>query len=511
MFDFPINTFLPVLFFIFLALSVLSALTFLYPGVPLKFVQIHIGIITILPVIALISLIFNAGHIHFGPFHFNVLSWLLSFFVLTIGLIVQRFSVRYLLGDLHYRKYFAMLTLITVFDAMAWLSDDLRFMLLFWGAVLVTLTMLIRLKKEWPMAVNAAVITGRVFALSWLLLLIAIVWTAQATGTWQLSLAVKESSLAHLGSWEAAGIGLLFVLSVIIPAAQWPFQHWLINSVVTPTPVSAVMHAGMVNVGSIILTLFAPVFIGDIAQSVLLVLSGISVLIGTGITLVQTDYKRQLVGSTMAQMGFMLIQCALGAYTAAITHAVLHGLFKSTLFLQSGSALQQRAPLSRLSGASAIAWKAFGTAFGLLAGIGFWLMSPGLNYQLVSALILGWSVTMAWSQLTAYDFGRMGRMIGLIVFSGSAVMFVMIHTAFNKLLSGTVSSGTGSPAPLTIILLLILLLASAAEAWFSRHKTSKAYALLYLWIVRFGEPQNMAAESHPKYLVDLLSKGGRLR
>ena len=55
--------------------------------------------------------------------------------------------------------------------------------------------------------------------------------------------------------------------------------------------------------------------------------------------LVQVDYKRQLVGSTIAQMGFMLIQCALGAYLAAIIHAVLHGLFKSTLFLQAGSAI----------------------------------------------------------------------------------------------------------------------------------------------------------------------------
>ena len=62
--------------------------------------------------------------------------------------------------------------------------------------------------------------------------------------------------------------------------------------------------------------------------------------------LVHVDYKRQLVGSTIAQMGFMLIQCALGAYLAAIIHAVLHGLFKSTLFLQAGSALHHTEPTS---------------------------------------------------------------------------------------------------------------------------------------------------------------------
>ena len=63
--------------------------------------------------------------------------------------------------------------------------------------------------------------------------------------------------------------------------------------------------------------------------------------------LVHVDYKRQLVGSTIAQMGFMLIQCALGAYLAAIIHAVLHGLFKSTLFLQAGSALHHGQPTKK--------------------------------------------------------------------------------------------------------------------------------------------------------------------
>ena len=53
------------------------------------------------------------------------------------------------------------------------------------------------------------------------------------------------------------------------------------------------------------------------------------------------DYKRQLVGSTISQMGFMLVQCALGAYSAAIVHLILHGVFKATLFLQSGSVVKR--------------------------------------------------------------------------------------------------------------------------------------------------------------------------
>ena len=71
------------------------------------------------------------------------------------------------------------------------------------------------------------------------------------------------------------------------------------------------------------------------------ILSSISVLLGSGISLVQVDYKRQLVGSTMSQMGFMLVQCALGVYSAAIIHLILHGIFKATLFLQSGSIVKR--------------------------------------------------------------------------------------------------------------------------------------------------------------------------
>ena len=225
-----------------------------------------------------------------------------------MGLIVQRYSIHYLFGDRYYRKYFALLTLTTVADSVAWLSNDLRFLLGFWGATLLGLTLLIGLKKEWQVARKAAALSGRLFALGWLSLLVAIIWITQATGHWQLALVVTPNSLAQLGSWERTCINLLLILAVMIPAAQWPFQRWLLDSVVAPTPISAVMHAGIVNAGGMMLTLFAPLFSGDVAQIILLVLSSISVLIGTGIMLVQVDYKRQLVGSTIAQMGFMLIQ-----------------------------------------------------------------------------------------------------------------------------------------------------------------------------------------------------------
>jgi NAD(P)H-quinone oxidoreductase subunit 5 len=458
-----------------------------------------------------LALVSNNGSVIFGPWRFDSLSWLLALFVLTMGLIVQRYSVHYLFGDRSYRKYFALLTLTTVADAVAWLSDDLRLLLVCWGATLLGLTLLIGLKKEWQVARNAAVLSGRLFALSWLILLVAIIWVTQATGHWQLSLALTQNSLAQLGSWERTCINLLLIVAVMIPAAQWPFQRWLLDSVVAPTPVSAIMHAGIVNAGGMMLTRFASLFSGDAAQIILLVLSSISVLIGTGIMLVQVDYKRQLVGSTIAQMGFMLIQCALGAYLAAIMHAVLHGLFKSTLFLQAGSAIHHSEPISRTTQPSSFLWTITGGGLGLLVGIGFWLTAPGEAYQWISALILGWSVSLAWTQLVAFGYGRIGRIVGFALFAGAAIVYSIIHTAFYRLLHETIQNEIQPPISAVILLLFILLAGSVIGAWLARHRSSTSFAVIYLWFVRLGEPRKDLVESHPKYLTKSLSRGGNLR
>ena len=425
-----------------------------------------------------------------------------------MGLIVQRYSVHYLLGDRHYRKYFSLLTLITVGGSLAWLSDDLRVLLICWGTTLLGLTLIIRLNKEWQVAKNAASHMGRLFTMSWFIFLFAILWLAQATGHWQLSQVMTQDSLVQLESWERTCINLMLVLSVVIPAAQWPFHHWLLDSVVAPTPVSAVMHAGIVNAGGIILTLFAPLFNGDIAQIILLILSSISVLIGTGIMLVHVDYKRQLVGSTIAQMGFMLIQCALGAYLAAIIHAVLHGLFKSTLFLQSGSAIHHDKPIKMSNKPPSFVWMFSGVVLGILAGIGYWLTSLGGAYQLISAIILGWSVYFAWTQLVAFGDGQIGRISGLSLFLVGAIVYCFIHFGFYRLLHETIGIGTQPPVPAVILLLFILLAGSALGAWFSRNRSSTAFAILYLWLVRLGEPNHDVVENHPKYLTKLMSQGG---
>ncbi|WP_071394302.1 NADH dehydrogenase subunit 5 [Bacillus tuaregi] len=497
----------PILFLIFLAVSLLSSVLLLFSKVSLNYISIHIGVVSLPPIVALLALIFQKNDLIWGPWHFQSLSWLLALFVLTMGLLVQRFCVHFMLGDRSYRKYFTLLTLTTTAGSLAWLSDDLRLLLLCWGTVLLSLTLIIRLKKEWQVAKRAAATMGRLFGVSWLLLLAAILWISQATGHWQLSQILTADGLAELESWERTSINLLLVLSVVMTAGQWPFQGWLLDSAVAPTPISAVMHAGIVNAGGILLTLFAPLFTTGIAQITLLILSGISVLMGAGIMLVHVDYKRQLVGSTIAQMGFMLIQCALGAYIAAIIHAVLHGLFKATLFLQAGSAVHHQ----HKSKSSASLWgKCSGALIGILAGVGYWSISPEGAYQWISSIIIGWSVGLAWVQLVVTGHGRIGSFAGILLFLAGGWVYFVIHFGFHRLLHETIRTGVEPPLAVSMLFLLLLFLFLAIGLWLARKPSSRGYTFLYLRLVKLGEPKQETVESHPKYLTQYMSQGGKL-
>ncbi|WP_033826495.1 NADH dehydrogenase subunit 5 [Bacillus andreraoultii] len=503
-----IDTNFYILFFIVLSIPMISSAIFLIPKISYSFIHAHTAFLTFGPIVSLLALISHHDQtVVVGPFQFDSFAWLLATFILTISFVLQRFSVRYLFGDQAYRKYFFLFTLTTVANALAWFCQDMRFMILFFGCTLFGLFLLIGLKREWKIARKAALLSGQLFFLSILCLTIALIWLGKETGTWQLQEVFEN--IDSIQQWTKTCINLLFVLVVIIPAAQWPFSSWLLNSVVAPTPVSAVMHAGIVNAGGLLLTRFSPLFQGDPSQIVLILVSSISVFIGTGIMLIQVDYKRQLVGSTMAQMGFMLIQCGLGAYTAAITHAILHGLFKATLFLQSGSALQHvkqknMGTTKQISLLSSV----IGILLGIGIGIGLWMSSSAEPYQIISAIILGWSAMFSWVLLVGTNQGWLSRIVGTLIFIVTTFIFLIIHHSFTHFL-GDIKTDTASFSWMASLFVIILLTSGTIFSfWLNKHQSSPIYIKVYFWLVRLGEPKNKLVESHPNYLTQQVMKGG---
>lgn len=496
---------LMLIFIITLIIASVSGLLFINTRVPLSYIHFHL-IIGALPIIvSFVALIQTRQSILMGPFHFDILAWLMAFFVLVIGLIIQRFSMQYLKGDFNYRKYFVLFQGVSSFASIAWLSDDLRLMTLFWGLTLVCLTLLMRLNRRWKVTKTAAKVTARYFFLGWLALGIVVLWCYFITGEWKFSTVLTESNLALITGWEYFALSILIILAVIVPAAQWPFQRWLIESVAAPTPVSAIMHAGIVNAGGVMLTRFSPLFTSDIAAIILIIIACISVLIGSGISLVHVDYKRQLVGSTMGQMGFMLIQCALGAYIAAIIHLILHGLFKATLFLRSGSAVQHFDVPARARERLSYVWIVLGRLLACALAVAFWFTTHEQGYGIVSALILAWSLSVSWTQLVAFGEGVVGRLIGLSALVIIGIVYLGVHHYFYSWLEGITIHQNQPSIFVFIAVVIILMLGSIASTWVARHRSSKIFVKIYLWLVHIGDAKTQAIERHPNYLKKFLS------
>lgn len=162
---------------------------------------------------------------------------------------------------------------------------------------------------------------------------------------------------------------LALLVAIAIQSGVAPFHGWLLNSLNSPTPVSALMHGGLINIGGFIIALFAPLYLqSPILLNILFIVGATSALLGTLWKLLQSDIKRFLACSTVAQMGFMMMQCGLGLFPAAIAHLCWHGLFKSYLFLNSGSAVKKTEVIPIKISVKKIICSAF---CGLFAAIGF--------------------------------------------------------------------------------------------------------------------------------------------
>ncbi len=136
---------------------------------------------------------------------------------------------------------------------------------------------------------------------------------------------------------------ILLVITALSQSAIFPFHSWIISSLNSPTPASAFMHAGLVNGGGILLARFAPLLLKVPEVLVFVFAMGIfSAIIGTLWKLIQSNVKSMLVFSTISQMGFMMAQCGMGLFPAAIAHLFWHAMFKSYLFLSSPSTWQEK-------------------------------------------------------------------------------------------------------------------------------------------------------------------------
>ena len=221
-------------------------------------------------------------------------------------------------------------------------AGDLLTLLIAWHLVGVLLYFLLAHNTRDTSAWRYAFWTKITYRIGDLPLVIAAVLLYQAYDTWSLPV-IFEQVMAQPDAHHVLGLRLPDVVAALIAfsafarSAQFLVHTWLPYTMSGPTPVSALMHAGIVNAGGFVINRFAPLFVqsSDVLHWVFIV-GLFTAVIGSVLMLSQHDIKKSLGYSTMGQMGFMIMECGVGAFSLAIFHLIAHGLFKGTLFLSAG-------------------------------------------------------------------------------------------------------------------------------------------------------------------------------
>jgi NAD(P)H-quinone oxidoreductase subunit 5 len=284
-----------------------------------------------------------------GLFRADSLSWVMASLIVFVIANVTAYSSRYLAGDRNRRSHHLFVLLLGACVLCMVFADHLLVLLLAWTASNLLLVKLMIHKSQWIAARKAGLLALKSFGIGFAALSAGFWILAENAGTASLSRIVGAT--AEQTTMGFAGL-LLVAVAAMTQSAVWPFHRWLISSLNSPTPVSALMHAGLVNGGGFLLVRFAPLYATQTVLMHGLFLVGlITAVVGTSWKLLQTDVKRMLACSTMGQMGFMLMQCGLGLFAPAVSHLCWHGLFKAYLFLSAGSVVREKrtAATARLS------------------------------------------------------------------------------------------------------------------------------------------------------------------
>lgn len=265
----------------------------------------------------------------------------LALLVQLLGTIIGGFSARYLQGEADQGRFVAALASVLAAVHLLLLADHWLVLILAWALVGKALQHLLCFYPERAFARLAAHKKRIADRLADVLLIVAatLAWTEVGSG----SLSELWNHLGHNGSGPALqASAVALVLAVVLRTALLPVHGWLIQVMEAPTPVSALLHAGVINLGGFVLIRFAPLLdAAPIARGLLVIFGLTTAVLAGAVMLTRISIKVRLAWSTVAQMGFMLLECGLGLYTLAALHLVGHSLYKAHAFLSASSVVRQ--------------------------------------------------------------------------------------------------------------------------------------------------------------------------
>ena len=258
-----------------------------------------------------------------------------------VGTLIHIYSLGYMAHDENKRKFFAYLNLFVAAMLLLVLADNYLLLYVGWEGVGLASYLLIGFWQHKPTAAVAAkkaFVANRVgdFGLSLAIMTMFIVFGS-------VSFSDVNQGISGAPAWVSLTLGLLLLLAACGKSAQFPLQSWLLDAMEGPTPVSALIHAAtMVTAGVYLIVRSASIFnASEIAQTAVVIIGAISLLMGAIIGAAKDDIKKSLAGSTMSQIGYMVLAAGLGpiGYVFAILHLITHGFFKAVMFLGAGSVM----------------------------------------------------------------------------------------------------------------------------------------------------------------------------
>jgi NAD(P)H-quinone oxidoreductase subunit 5 len=258
-----------------------------------------------------------------------------------LGVVLGHFSARYLQGEGQQARYISALAAVLAAVHLLLLADHWVPLIAAWAAVGAALERLLCFYADRPFALLAAHKKRLADRLADGLLLgaAALCWSTVGSGSFSdLFLHLQTQGASPALQWAA----VLLAAAVVLRTALLPVHGWLIQVMEAPTPVSALLHAGVVNLGGYVLIRLSPLLEQALAARWLLVALGAATALLAGLVmLTRVSIKVRLAWSTVAQMGFMVLECGLGLTTLALLHLIGHSLYKSHAFLAASDTVRQ--------------------------------------------------------------------------------------------------------------------------------------------------------------------------
>ena len=304
--------------------------------------------------------------------------------ITIVGALIHIYSLGYMEHDPDKRKFFGYLNLFVASMLLLVLADNYLLLYVGWEGVGLASYLLIGFWQYKPSAAAAAkkaFVMNRIGDVG-LSLAIMLIFVTFGTVVFDEVFAMAGEAGESTLTW----IGLLLLLAACGKSAQFPLQAWLLDAMEGPTPVSALIHAAtMVTAGVYLIVRSGAIYDGTVfALTAVMVIGVITMFLGAFIGSAKDDIKKSLAGSTMSQIGYMVLAAGLGpvGYVFAIFHLLTHGVFKANLFLGAGSVIhgmhdeQDMRRYGALRKVMVVTWLTFMAAYLAIIGIppfsGFW-------------------------------------------------------------------------------------------------------------------------------------------